>query len=369
MLEASYKNLLKAMGLIDDPSQLELVRLLQSYQRKLLSSRSCTFTERIKEFFNKNQSCPITKMGVYIWGDVGRGKSMIMDFFFNHTHNISKKRSHFHQFMVEFHKSMIKWHSKNNVSRSNAISDVVENIAKSVKVICLDELQVNNIADAMVLQRLFNGLFKKGIFLFITSNFRPEDLFKDGLQRENFLPCIQLINSRLDVFNLNNHIDYRLEKISNIEKLYYWPLDEELPYYIYLVLSTLLGEHDFSPRTIKVDDNNYLTVLKSYGKTAMFSFLELCEIPLGILEYLAVCKNFRTIIITGIPQMKNENHNEALRFITLIDCIYEHKNKLICTAEAAIDDLYVGTKHKTEFKRTISRLHEMQSANYLKGIA
>ena len=354
------------MRLTHDQLQLDLVELLQNYSSIISLSRQDSIFFKVKKFFKPAKSCDIRKMGAYIWGDVGRGKSMIIDLFFNHLHQIPKKRAHFHQFMSDFHKSLIKWHARNNTSQNGAILQVVNELARNAKIVCLDELQVNNIADAMILQRLFENLFKKGIFLFITSNFRPEDLFKDGLQREVFLKCIRLINSRLDVFHLNNYTDYRLEKIINIKRLYYWPLNEEAQYYIQLVLSTLLGEHGFVSRVIKVDDNRTLHVLKSYGKIAMFSFIELCRIPLGILDYLAICKHFNTIIITGIPQMKTEDHNEALRFITLVDCMYENKNKLICTAEVAIDKLYVGQKHSIEFKRVISRLYEMQSAQYLK---
>ena len=357
------------MKLTHDQSQLDLVELLENYSTVISLSKQDSIFSKIKGFFKPVKMCTINKVGAYIWGDVGRGKSTIMDLFFGQLQQIPKKRIHFHQFMSDFHKSLVKWHSKGSTSQNSAILQVVNELARNVKVICLDELQVNNVADAMVLQKLFDSLFKKGMFIFITSNFKPEDLFKDGLQREKFLPCIQLINDRLDVFNLNNYIDYRLEKIANIEKLYYWPLNEESQYYIQLVLSNLLGEHDFVSKVIKVDDNKYLNVLRCYGKIAIFSFVELCKIPLGILDYLAICNNFNTIIITEILQMKTEDHNEVLRFITLIDCMYENKNKLICTAEVAIDNLYIGQKHNTEFKRTISRLYEMQSTSYLKQMS
>jgi len=365
VLESLYENLIRTMQLTRDLSQVKLIHALEEYYQGILRERDKNFIQRMKIFFKLDRSCLVMKKGMYIWGDVGRGKSMIMDLFFNHLKGIQKRRYHFHHFMQEFHKSIVKWNATNSSSQDDAITDIGKSISKNTQVICLDELQVNNIADAMILQRLFNILFKNNVFLFITSNFMPEDLYEDGLQRANFLPCVQLINSRLDVFNLNNHVDYRLEKINSIERLYYWPLDDELKYYMQSVLSTLIGEHDFSSEVLRVDKNKNLTVLRSYGQLAMFSFAELCETPLGASDYMAICKRLSTVIITEIMQMGVDDHNEALRFITLIDCLYENKNKLICTAEVSIDNLYTGNKHSIEFKRAISRLHEMQSIDYL----
>ena len=358
MIESAYRDMIKKVGLKPDPGQIYLAELFDKYQQ--LFDKNKNLINKFKSLFGKNEDQLALKNGLYIWGGVGRGKSMMLDLFFNQLTDLKARRVHFHQFMSDFHRSLMNWYKKNDAKMETAgVISVSQEIASQYQVVLLDELQVNNIADAMVLSRLCSTIMKKGVYLFITSNFHPDDLFKDGLQRDRFLPFIELIKSRLNVYELNNFQDYRLNSISTFAKKYYYPIDDVAKYSLQLVLSAILSEHVFVEKVIKVDHNKEILVLKSYGTTAMFSFAELCKIPLGVLDYIAICNNFSMLIITDIPQMDSENHNEALRFITLIDCLYEKKTKIFCTAEVDIDNLYIGSKHKKEFLRAASRLHQM----------
>lgn len=353
-----------------DPSQQVLVGVFQQYKEIIeQKNKENLIAYRIINFLtpNKSKKHKGLNSGIYIWGSVGRGKSMLLDCFFEDI-NIKKKiRWHFHEFMLSFHKRLNNWHSQHefNNKKLDPVIQIANSIAKSCNVICLDELQINNIADAMVIGRIFTALVARGVFIFITSNFAPDDLFKDGLQRELFLPFIEIIKQKITVYHLNNCKDYRLQKINGIETLYNYPINSETDARLSQLLTLLLANHKLESRTVKVNDNRLIEVLKSYYSVALFSFKELCQTPLGAVDYLALCREFRTIIITDIPQLSIEEHNELLRFITLIDCLYEAKTKLICFAQVPINLLYSGEKHSLEFSRTISRLHEMQSNDYL----
>jgi cell division protein ZapE len=253
--------------------------------------------------------------------------------------------------MSEFHKLMLQSPDKKPQRRESIIDMLAKEVVRKSKVICLDELQINNIADAMVIYQLVAELLKHSAFIFLTSNFMPEDLFKDGLQRERFLPFIELVRSRLNVYHLNSQSDYRLDKLLAEQKCYYWPQELEMLEPCYETV-------------IEIDHNRRISVAKSYENTALFSFKDLCASCFGALDYLAICRRFDVLILTHLRAMELEDHNELLRFITLIDCIYENKVKLICFAAVPIDALYSGARYEVEFRRTVSRLHEMQSAQY-----
>jgi cell division protein ZapE len=362
MLEQIYSNLIGEGELQLDDSQLSLVRKLDKY---------CSEINAPDKLFNKlvsslNRSTSLIKRGMYIWGDVGRGKSMLMDMFLDNLDTNKKNRVHFYAFMANFHKSLNDWRKKHGSSEKSAdpIPQIVKGLAKDYKVICFDELQVNNIADAMIVSRLFESMIKEGIYIFITSNRIPSDLYKDGLQRERFLPFIEVINNKLEVFELNNNKDYRMDNLGKIEHSYICPLGEDADGEMERVIKSLVGSNGMYERQIHVDEGRDITAYNTYGSLAVFSFRELCEVSYGAVDYLALCKNFKTLIVRNIPKLSNDNHNEALRFITLIDCMYENNTKLICSAADQPQFLYNGGKNSFEFKRTISRLNEMQSDAY-----
>jgi cell division protein ZapE len=360
MLEKVYKQKLQELNLEFDESQLNLIKQLEKYLTHFHDVKSKNLLSKLSAFFTAKNSQP--HLGVYIWGEVGRGKSMIMNLFFDSIEIAGKLKIHFHEFMLSFHKKVEALRKKHV---KDPILKVAQELADKYKVICLDELQINNIADAMVVGRLFEALFKHEVFVFITSNRYPDELFKDGLQRERFIPFIELIKKQLEVYNLNNFKDYRCEKIAHIKKTYLYPINKENKSTIENIILELTGHTRLLSKQVTVDENKMLTVNNSYGNLAMFTFSELCEIPLGAIDYLALTKSFTTIILINIPKFTPDHHNEALRFITLIDCLYENKVKLICLAEASIDNLYAKGKNHFEFARTISRLKEMQSHEYL----
>jgi cell division protein ZapE len=305
------------------------------------------------------------RKGVYIWGDVGRGKSMILGLFYDNLEVNSKLNTHFHEFMLDFHKKLNGLRNEaSNADGDDFIVKLASQFGKKVLVLCLDELQINNIVDAMIVSRLFKGLLANGTYVFFTSNREPDDLFKDGLQRDRFIPFIDLIKSELEVYNLNNFCDYRLMKLYNLEQSYFYPLNEENNQNLAKVLYEITGRSNLESREVFVDSNHTLMVHKCYGNVAEFTFNELCEIPLGAIDYIALCKNFNTIVIKNIPILSADKHNEALRFITLIDCMYEHHTKLLCTAADKPEQLYKLGENQFEFRRTASRLIEMQTTEY-----
>lgn len=306
---------------------------------------------------------------MYIWGDVGRGKSMILDLFFSSIPFDEKLKIHFHKFILDFHKKLNALRANSKGKSSDYITQIAKELSERYKVICLDELQINNIVDAMVVGRLFESLLHNGCYIFFTSNRHPSELFKDGLQRERFLPFIHLIEDKLDVFELNNYEDYRLRGLSNIQKHYYCPLGSRTSKKIDDIIFKLTGHtNNFKEVEIFSDKQKPIRLHNTYGTLAVFSFKELCEVPLGAIDYMAICKHFNTIIVKNIPKLNKDNHNEVLRFITFIDCVYETKTTLICSAAAEPEKLYNSGKNAFEFKRTISRLNEISSTKYLAKI-
>jgi cell division protein ZapE len=304
--------------------------------------------------------------GIYLWGNVGRGKSMLMDLFHSSLDIPKKRRVHFHEFMIEVHARLRIERQK---EQGDPILPVVEAIAAQTNCLCFDEMVVNNSADAMIMSRLFTGLIDAGVTLITTSNRAPPELYKDGLNREHFLPFIALIEQRLDVIGLNGPTDYRMERLSGVTT-WHSPLGEAATN---ACRDAFFRLTDFSPddaehvptEDISLGGGRILHVPKSLKGVAVFSFKRLCAEARGASDYLAIARRYHSVIIVGIPQLSRENRNEAARFITLIDALYEHKVKLIAAAAAAPGALYPAGDGRFEFDRTISRLMEMQSQDYL----
>lgn len=367
-LEEDYHSLLKDKQLQQDSNQLELVKIFQVY-KEFLESNNQTLLRKIFSSLNVKQEP--TKKGVYIHGDVGRGKSMLMDLFYTHLNIKKKQRIHFHEFMLNFHSTLHKYResTQNTASADDQVIIIAKQIASNNKVLCLDELQINNIADAMIVGRLFKAIIERGTFVVMTSNRPPQDLFKDGLQRERFLPFIDLIQNEFLTFHLDNSKDYRLEKVTSLKETYFWPLNHDTKVDISKIINELTGGKKLEPKELIIENNRIIKAERVYGKVAIFTFSELCEQPLGAIDYLKIAKAFNTIIIENIPKLNSNNHNEALRFITLIDCLYENHTFIICSAESPINELYIGNKNSFEFDRTISRIKEMRSKEYLSNIS
>jgi cell division protein ZapE len=304
--------------------------------------------------------------GVYMWGGVGRGKSMLMDLFFSEVRIEKKRRVHFHEFMLEVHDRL-------RVERAKEAGDPIPAVAADLKgearLIAFDEMVVNNSPDAMILSRLFTSLINAGTTVVATSNRSPRDLYKDGLNREHFLPFIDLIEQKLDVIGLNGPTDYRLQRMSGL-KTWHVPNGPEATKALSDVFFRLtdfpVEDRAHVPtEDIPVPGGRTLHVPKSLKGVAVFSFKRLCREARGAPDYLAIARRFHTVILVGIPKLGPENRNEAARFVTLIDALYEQKVKLFAAADAEPSELYEKGDGRFEFDRTVSRLMEMRSDDYL----
>lgn len=305
--------------------------------------------------------------GLYMWGGVGRGKSMLMDLFHDTLNLPAKRRVHFHAFMQEVHAAMREVRKSES---GDPIPQVAERLAGSLKCLAFDEMVVNNSADAMIMSRLFTQLItERGVTIVTTSNRPPRDLYKDGLNREHFLPFIALIERELDVVPLNGPVDYRLDRIGGLAT-WHTPIGDAATAKVREAFFRLT---DFAPEDaahvpseeLDVGGKRVLHVPKSLKGVGVFSFRKLCAEARGAPDYLAIARAYHTVILVGIPRMGPENRNEAARFVTLIDALYEHRVKLFATAAAEPEALYQAGDGAFEFERTVSRLNEMQSDAYM----
>ena len=354
---AAYAALLSAGELRPDPGQARAAAELDRLGQELALRRG---------FLARLLSRKRDISGVYLWGGVGRGKSMLMDLAFEQIAVTPKRRVHFHAFMIEVHERLRAERAKGH---GDPIPAVAEAIAEGATLLCFDEMVVNNPADAMILSRLFSHLLEEGVAVVTTSNRPPQDLYKDGLNRELFLPFIALIGERLTVLPLDGPTDYRLERLRGVTT---WHVPNGPG------ATTALSEAFFKLTDTPVEDRakvpteelvvgggRTLHVPKSLKGLAVFSFKRLCGEARGAADYLAVAQRFHTVILVGIPVMGPEKRNEAARFVTLIDALYEHKVKLLAAADAEPAALYPQGSGAFEFQRTVSRLEEMRSADYL----
>jgi cell division protein ZapE len=365
----AYNDLISSKKITDDEFQRQALQKLQNLLLQV-EERFSLELKLFKRILGKKKPVP---KGLYIWGGVGRGKSMLMDLFFTQLDVESKRRTHFHGFMIDVHKRIKEWHddnlNTNNSAKKDAIQTIADEIASESKILCFDEMQVKDIADAMILGRLFEKLFEHGVVVIATSNVAPDDLYKNGLQRERFLPFIEIFKQNLETQHLQSTIDYRLQQFKSFKTTYFSPLGAEADIFLTQTLQALTKNSDAKKIFLRVKGRK-IEVVKTYGDVAVFEFKELCEKPLGAEDYIEIAQRFSTIILANIPKLKPENRNEALRFINLIDALYEAKTKIICTADASVNELYKLSNNSAgdnsfEFQRTISRLIEMQSENYI----
>jgi len=361
---AEYRSRLAAGSLKHDEAQAMAVEKLQSLHHAVANYRPASgqsgWRARFGFAFRRDEVDP--PQGLYIYGEVGRGKSMLMDMFFASTTVQAKKRVHFHEFMRDIHAEIHRWRQTRN-GEADPIPRLARDIAASAWLLCLDELQVHDIADAMILGRLFEALLEAGVVIVATSNRAPDDLYKDGLQRERFLPFIALLKQRLDLLALDSEQDYRLGRKRGM-RVFHTPLGPEATGQLDACFTRLTDGHPPHADKVTVHGREIPVPATSDG-VARFSFEELCARPLGPSDYLAIATHYHTLVIDGIPSLGPENRNEAKRFVTLIDALYEHKVTLICSAAAAPQSLYPTGEGAFEFQRTVSRLMEMQAEDYL----
>jgi cell division protein ZapE len=355
---AAYRALVKSGELKPDPAQARaaaaLDRLAASIERK---------PSLFSRLLGSSGDGPA---GVYLWGGVGRGKSMLMDLAFDHIDVHPKRRVHFHAFMLETHGRL---RTARESEEGDPIEPVAEQIANEARLLAFDEMQVTNPADAMILSRLFGKLLERGVKVVTTSNRPPRDLYKDGLNRDLFLPFIDLIERRMLVVPVDGPTDYRLHRLAGVET-WHVPNGPEataaLSRAFFQLTDYPVEDRAKVPSAeLDVGGGRTLHVPKSLKGVAVFSFKRLCGEPRGAADYLAIAQRYHTVIIVGIPMMGPERRNEASRFATLIDALYEHRVKLLAAADAEPAGLYSQGDGGFEFRRTVSRLEEMRSAEYL----
>ena len=366
-LIARYEALVASGELKPDAEQAAAAERLDRLQRQLESAASSTGL--LGRLFGKKRGAV---RGIYLWGGVGRGKSMLMDLFHDSLSITEKRRVHFHAFMIEVHARL---RAEREKETGDPIPPLAAALARNLKCLAFDEMVVNNSADAMIMSRLFTALIRdEGVTVITTSNRAPSQLYKDGLNREHFLPFISLIEQELDVLPLNGPVDYRLERLAGMDT-WHTPLGEDATVQVREAFFRLT---DYSPEDyihvpsidLQIGGGRTLWVPKTLKGVAVFSFKKLCAEARGAADYLAVARTYHTVILVGIPRMDPETRNEAARFVTLIDALYEHKVKLLATADAEPEKLYPADAKGNEgggfeFERTASRLMEMQSAEYL----
>jgi cell division protein ZapE len=305
--------------------------------------------------------------GLYIWGPVGRGKSMLMDLFFHDAPVAKRRRVHFHEFMLEvqerLHRRREMLAAKGAPPEADTIVPIAREIASEARLLCFDEFQVTNIADAMILARLFETLFDQGITVVATSNRKPDDLYKDGLQRERFLPFIDLVKQRLEILELGGDHDYRLDRLRNFD-VYLTPAGAWATAKLDEAFRALSGGADGEPRVLRTQGRD-VEIPRAAPGVAMAHFLDWCARPMGAADFLCIADHFHTVIVADIPRMGPDSRDKAVRFVTMIDTFYEKKVKFVCSAASAPTGLYVEGDGAFEFQRTVSRLMEMQSPEYL----
>lgn len=341
-----------------DPAQKIAVMHIQCLFEKLVEKphKASGLFDRFKLIFSKTDETKIK--GLYFWGGVGRGKTYLVDSFYECLPFENKLRLHFHRFMQNVHKEL-----KLLKNVESPLKIIAEKVAKQTRIVCFDEFHVSDITDAMLLSGLFEALFDKGVILVTTSNQHPDQLYQGGLQRERFLPAIELIKQHTDVINVDSGIDYRLQFFDHAE-IYHSPLDEK---------ANAMLENDF--KHVSPDEGTKGEALEIEGRTietvrcgdgvVWFDFKALCDGPRGAADYIEIARQYQTVLLANIPVMDDHTNDMAKRFITLIDEFYDHNVKLIITAEAKPDGLYNGTRLAEAFKRTVSRLEEMRTHDYL----
>jgi len=357
LLEKQYRLQVAQRHIQFDDAQLLALQHLQTLLEKLpslLDHRQRTIVHR--RLSPRQEIC----RSLYIFGDVGRGKSMLMTLFYDACPFLQKRRVHFSVFMLEVHTFIHECRQRNH---PDAISALAKKIRDSVLLLCFDEFHITDIADAMILGRLFEKLFDLGIVVVITSNRHPNDLYQGGLLREQFLFFIKILQASATTIELVAQKDYRLSAQPAQQTSYYSPLDEQAEAFVRQHFNELTGFATMKADRLRILGRE-LVLNAVHHDVALASFDELCVQALGPADYLAIAGKFSTLILAGIPRLTAEKRNEAKRLVTLVDVLYEHKVKLVCTAEVPVQALYTEGDGAFEFRRTVSRLIEMQSENY-----
>jgi len=352
-----YQQDLKRDGFEYDPAQENAVKKLDDLFQRLLrrSDNSKSFIGRVGKLFKSSRE---PEVGLYFWGGVGRGKTYLMDTFYNALPFTQKERIHFHRFMAWIHDELEK-----RKGTQDPIEAIAEEFAARCHVICFDEFFVTDITDAMILATVLDALFSRGVSLVTTSNIEPKNLYNNGLQRDRFLPAIALLEKYTDVVNVDGGIDYRLRALEQAE-IYHYPLDNAAQVNMLTAFERLANGPGLVNEIIVINSRDIQTERVSEG-VLWCDFYELCDGPRSQRDYIEISKEYHTVILEGIQQMTEAQNDIVRRFINLIDEFYERHVKLIISAQVPMAELYTGSGLRFEFERTLSRMQEMQSHEYL----
>lgn len=363
-----YQSDLKKGELLADESQAQAITRLQNLSDLLYKLETQQSTKSFFSHFKRLTGKTIYKSnrgrfsdtikGLYFWGGVGRGKTYLMDVFFEYVPIQRKLRLHFHRFMQLIHNELTRLQGE-----TDPLIKIADNLSKQYRLICLDEFFVKDITDAMILAGLLDALFKRGVVLVTTSNIRPSDLYQDGLQRARFLPAIGLLQEFTEIYNLDGGVDYRLRALKKAE-LFYSPLDAGAEQSLHKSFVSLAPEQGVEKQVIEILGRKLETLICA-DDVIWFDFSVLCDGPRSQNDYIELAKIYHAVLISNVPVMSEKNDDQARRFINLIDEFYDRQVKLIISAAASIEQLYLGGRLNFEFERTKSRLLEMQSHEYL----
>lgn len=353
-IEDAYRDAVRRDGLSRDPGQLVVVEKLAALQASLQVRHGRS--SRIRRLLGRASRTPVR--GLYVWGGVGRGKTFLMDLFFATLALQRKKRSHFHRMMSEVHGRL-----KSLGETEDPLDRIAADIARDAAVLCFDEFFVSDIGDAMILGRLLDGLFRRGVTLVATSNTPPQELYRSGLQRDRFLPAIELLESHTEVTEISAGDDHRLRLLEQAGT-YLTPADDAAERKLAQFFRDVAPGEFIEDRVLDILGRPVHTLRCAKG-VAWFAFEEICDGPRSQQDYIEIARWYQTVIVSGVPQLTRQMDNAARRFIALVDEFYERKVKLIVSADAAPGSLYRGEQLQFEFRRTVSRLTEMQSSDYL----
>lgn len=357
-LRELYERQIAERGFSVDPAQLAVVDRLEALRSRLMAAHSAgsSLRGRLSRALRRGQPAPVR--GLYLWGPVGRGKTWLMDLFFHSLPFPQRRRRHFHRFMHDVHAEL-----KSLPEVEAPLETVAERIAAGARVLCFDELFVTDIADAMLLAGLFGGLFRRGVTLVATSNTPPGDLYRDGLQRQRFLPAIELIERNVEVVTAGGDRDYRLRQLTRAGT--YLPSGESGTDARLRALFAELSDHgDASDGAVEIEGRP-IPVVRQSESAVWFEFAALCGGPRSQDDYIEIARNYQSVVVANVPVMDTLREDEARRFIALVDELYDRCVKLVISAAAQPGQLYRGERLLLEFRRTVSRLTEMQSEEYL----
>jgi cell division protein ZapE len=363
-LRARYDALQAAGTLRADPAQARVVEALAALADRLEGYAPGGARAGWLDRLRGRERPAEAPRGLYIHGPVGRGKSMLMELFFEAAPVALKRRVHFHAFMLEIHARLDRQRKRAGAGR-DPLDPLADALVEQAWLLCFDEFHVQNIADAMILGRLFEALFARGMIVVATSNFAPERLYEDGLNRDRFVPFIALLQERLEVLALEGGADYRLERLRDVPT-YHHPLGAAAEARLEQIFQALTDGAAGAPAAVAVGSRR-LQVPRAARGVAWFDFEALCEQPLGPADYLALTERYHTVMLSGVPRLTPDKRNQARRFITLVDALYDRRVNLVVSAAVPPADLYPTGEGAFEFRRTASRLHEMQSRAYVES--